>query len=338
MKELFGVILLSVMSTFGSSFIQNDISNASVVIDNVKRELFGVDTGYIHNDEELCNLRLFGDNSNSYFYNVEDDYHYTRTIQEPYNYPYMHIKFDIFQARFVERYNYQDYIVDYAMSGFFGNIRGWVCDHYETYNPMSNLGFKITFYNNSAYSYAVYNDNDSLVDCWINYANSNGVFDFSKAYKVSTYIEGPHEVVNYFYIPPYSTSYIHYYDTGKGDPELLVMGEFFSYFKHEIQQLDYDYNIGQLYHEGYNDGYDEGYDNGYSTGGYLGYENGYADGVDVSNQANTLLRGVSTILGALLNAVFIFLNFEVFGISLASILSIMLGLVMLVWILKLIRG
>lgn len=82
---------------------------------------------------------------------------------------------------------------------------------------------------------------------------------------------------------------------------------------------------------------DLGVNDAYTYAGVT-YDIGYADGIDDANQPWTLLDGVQTILGAGLNSIFIFLSLDFFGIELSSILGILLGGVMLIWILKLLRG
>lgn len=83
------------------------------------------------------------------------------------------------------------------------------------------------------------------------------------------------------------------------------------------------------------------FEDGYIDSGvdaYSGYENGYSDGLDDANQPWTLVDGFTDVLGIVLNAFFIFLSLDVFGIELSYIFAILLGVVMIVWILKLVRG
>lgn len=89
------------------------------------------------------------------------------------------------------------------------------------------------------------------------------------------------------------------------------------------------------YTTGYDDGYGDGVD---SIDQDAIFDNGYATGLDDANQPWTLVDGLTDVLGVGLNAMFIFLSLDVFGIELSYIFSILLGLVMLFWILKIVRG
>jgi len=68
------------------------------------------------------------------------------------------------------------------------------------------------------------------------------------------------------------------------------------------------------------------------------YSMGISDGLDLANQAWTLQDGFEDVAGMFINIVLLFASFKIFGVSLMDLLVLLVSVVLIVWILKMVRG
>lgn len=201
-----------------------------------------------------------------------------------------------------------DFNYSYANDDYYAGLGAIGSDDINS----SSIRWQITFINTSTHDYKL------IFDVSSNLSNA-GHFIENKNYDTGSIIS---RSVNYLYI---SSLY---------NNELTLPA--FSIIEISTQLTTVQRFLDAFYIKdlGLNPAYGAGLDDGYDNG----YDNGYLGGLDDANQPWTLMDGLQTLLGAGLNSIFIFLSLDFFGIELSTILAILLGGIMLIWVLKLLRG
>lgn len=96
------------------------------------------------------------------------------------------------------------------------------------------------------------------------------------------------------------------------------------------------------YTDNYNIGYDVGYNNGYNEGVNVGYSNGYNigynDALEVDSTAVTIFSGILSIAMVPINFFLSIFNFEILGINMASFVSALLTVCVIIIVIKMISG
>lgn len=99
---------------------------------------------------------------------------------------------------------------------------------------------------------------------------------------------------------------------------------------------------GSQYQQGYTNGWNDGNDKGFEDGYNNGYANGVTDGLDSVEIMNpemfTIFNGILNVAMIPINVFLGIFNWEVFGINIASLVSSLLSIAILIIIIRLIAG
>lgn len=99
---------------------------------------------------------------------------------------------------------------------------------------------------------------------------------------------------------------------------------------------------GTEYQQGYTNGWNDGNDKGFEDGYRNGYANGVTDGLESVEIMNpemfTIFNGILNIAMIPVNVFLGFFNWEIFGINIASFVSSLLSIAILIIVIRLIAG